>query len=249
MYNLDLDVNGAPIFSKKNIDIINCILRYDSNYRATVDKTHPEYRGTYVDILNCGTKPQIPTKPKILYEVIKSIDKINSTHLSVQNGISHTVNYIINMTVPVFENRLRNKDDTLVTEIANVIKLNGGSRFNLSFASKFCAYVSRIVLRSDNFCIYDKVIQSVLPYYHYQYASNGNIKYYSKNTKGNNISKIDKLSHKLGYGFYRKVIDETISGMQSAFNMNITYENFDHLLWYYYKGSEKLRNNLLKTLP
>ena len=44
MYKLDLDGNGAPLFTKKNFDIIDFILRYDSNYRAVTDASYPEYK-------------------------------------------------------------------------------------------------------------------------------------------------------------------------------------------------------------
>ena len=249
MYNLDLDCNGAPIFTKKNFDIIDCILRYDSNYRATTDKSYPDYCGTYADVLSNGGKPHIPTTKDKLRAVIKSIDKMNSTHLSVQNGVEITTDYIWNLTMSVLEQRLSAGDDSLVMDIANAVINNGGTRINLSFASKFCAYVSKIVFDLDNFCIYDNVIQSVLPYYHFTYAGAGTPLYYKKNRANNNVSDISRIIHTEGYSAYRKTIDETLNGIQFTTGMSVTYEMFDHLIWYYYKGSEKLRTLLLNTLP
>lgn len=249
MYNLTLDCNGAPVFSQKNIDIIKCAIRYNSNYRAATDMNYPEYRGSYVELLRKSQTISSLSDEGYLKSVVESIDKINSTHLAVDRGVDRTVDCILSdITISGLEKRILMRDDTLVTAIANASISRGGKRFNLSFASKFCAYVSRYIYGLDLFCIYDKVVQSVLPYYHYTY-SRTNERYYETNRNNKRISIVAKIAHKETYCKYRRIIDETISGIEERNNISISYEDFDQLLWYYFKGSEQLRERLLCTLP
>ena len=250
MYKLDLDGNGAPLFTKKNFDIIDCILRYDSNYRAVTDESYPEYKKHYAYILKNGTNPQLPKDRDTLKKVIASINKIDSTHLYVGKAFEKILDYIDSIPSPSLSVKIKMSDNSIVDNIANASKINGGKRFNISFASKFCAYVSRIVFGLDNYCIYDNVVQSVLPYYHYLYSGSANgCVYYRKDNKNNNRSTVAESVCRYGYAWYRKVVDETLLGIKNAFNVDLTYAKFDHLVWYYFKGSEELRQRLLNTLP
>ena len=93
-YEFDTDQNGFPTFTQKNIDFLNGILRYDSNYSTSSDKNTPEYQSSYTGILEqddffdfsastSSTKlDELGNPVDNLYRVIVSIDKINSTHLS-----------------------------------------------------------------------------------------------------------------------------------------------------------------------
>ena len=53
-YEFDTDQNGFPTFTQKNIDFLNGILRYDSNYSTSSDRNNPEYQTSYAGILERG---------------------------------------------------------------------------------------------------------------------------------------------------------------------------------------------------
>ena len=94
-YELALDEQGAPRFTRDNLKLIRTFLTYDSNYNSVEDETHPNYRSTYggmlkklgYDFFNFKTIEDYETeeeymKNEPLYLVIESIDRMNSTHLA-----------------------------------------------------------------------------------------------------------------------------------------------------------------------
>ena len=105
-YEFDTDQNGFPTFTQKNIDFLNGILRYDSNYSTSSDKNTPEYQSSYTGILEqddffdfsasaSSTKlDELGNPIDNLYRVIVSIDKINSTHLSSEGNNSKHENSV-----------------------------------------------------------------------------------------------------------------------------------------------------------
>ncbi len=89
--------DGAPLFTQKNFKLINTFLRYDSNYNSVEDINASSFNDTYGGILlkykekffefkkieDYSSEEEYVEKD-ILYLVIKSIDNMNSTHLSSQ---------------------------------------------------------------------------------------------------------------------------------------------------------------------
>lgn len=168
-YQFDTDQNGYPTFTQKNIDFVTAIISYDSNYSASSLQSDNFVEDNYVSILS---QEDFFNMNK-LDEVIASIDRINSTHLSSEGprvkgggGKEKTAEAIQRIGGQELRKRLEEGDPLLVHEIASAVP----NKYNFSFASKFCAYASQYALNKHNYCIYDKVLQSILPYYHYIYV-------------------------------------------------------------------------------
>lgn len=311
-YKFDTDKFGFPTFTKKNIEFLNAILQYDSNYRSSSGEyqlhkndqnyanTIKEYEESYawilqnkeIDFFNSFKKlyPNLNEKDNkdklgkpidALYKVIESIDKINSTHLAAEGTIkkknkgreivAERIREIGGEHGEKLKERLKSKDKDekakLVKEIATAVE----TKLNFSFATKFCAYVSTHALNDpDNFCIYDNVVQSVLPYYAKMYVDESiyEEKKYSelyktvKSTKANEKkphyeSLVEKkYRNKDGYKGYMELIDDIIEGIETKTGEKITYQDFDHMVWYYFKGSKgRVRDAMaaldwdLKNLP
>ncbi|MBE6738664.1 MAG: hypothetical protein E7566_08490 [Ruminococcaceae bacterium] len=253
-YTFDLK-NDLPCFTDKNLLLVDALIRYDSNYSVTTDENHPDYKESYAGILSRMKADffDFNKTDEHLLEVVKSINKINSTHLGAYNGIQLTVDTIKKMEN--LKERLLNGDGSVVYEIACA----GINRYNFSFATKFCTYVSELALETnDKYCIYDNVVQSVLPLYIHHYVSEEKAKEYYKivNKSKPELSRIEsKIDSKLksknepkGYDKYRELINEIIKGIKEKDGKNITYAEFDHLVWYYFKGSEKKVQQALNTL-
>ena len=209
-YEFDTDQNGFPTFTQKNIDFLNGILRYDSNYSTSSDKNTPEYQSSYTGILEqddffdfsasaSSTKlDELGNPIDNLYRVIISIDKINSTHLSSEGnnskhensvekrnkGRAKVAKAIRNYGGEQLREALQKGDASLIDTIADP---KVGGKYNFSFATKFCSYVSIHALKLDNYCIYDEILQLVLPYYAYMYVDDFDATLYKtvKGTKSN----------------------------------------------------------------
>lgn len=236
-YEFDVDQNGFPVFTEKNLALMGALLRYDSNYSASEDISDSS---TYAGMLNANG---VPASYDDALAVVKSIDRINSTHLASEGpdgggrGISLTAEAIASM--PDLANRLRAGDDTLVSEIA----LAGGKN-NFSFATKFCAYTCVFAndIQSDNYCIYDRVLAEVLPYYSFLYSSEELYKDFCRtNNRGRIVSEVTsrcKESH--DYKRYRMLVDSVIDGVKVQGGLRcLPYKAFDQLIWYYFKGDDR----------
>ena len=100
IYALDMDENGFPKFTEKNIAFFNGAARYTSVFTDVADKNDKEgneYKNAYPGILTehkedffgyagdgSGNKDELGNPITWLYRVIASIDSMNSTHLSVE---------------------------------------------------------------------------------------------------------------------------------------------------------------------
>ena len=120
----------------------------------------------------------------------------------------------------------------------NDIALNAvDGRYTFSFASKYCAYMARALYKgekADQYAIYDKIMRDILPYYAWAYLG----EVYIKRTR----STIQDRFAKRGagkYEEYRNLIDRIILFAEKNTNVEyrISRKDFDHLLWYYFKGS------------
>ena len=282
-YEFDTDQNGFPTFTKKNIEFLNGILRYDSSYSTSSDKNNPEYQNSYAGILEGKGEDFFNFSPTAassevdelgnpiddLYRVIVSIDNINSTHLSSEGNSnnSETSNEKRNKGRAKVAQEIRNLGGDYLKEslqagnteiIETIADSNVGGKRNFSFATKFCSYVSIHALGQDKYCIYDEILQQVLPYYAYMYIDDDTlykdlyktIKATKRNKDSRNESTVSSFKQeKDGYEKYRNIINKIIEGVKNKINVTISYADFDHMVWYYFKGSTSKRLNAMKCLP
>ncbi len=267
-YKLQTNKDGAPLFTQENFKLINTFLRYDSNYNGVEDNANLVFDKTYGGILTKEKEHFFKFKKledyvneeeymqnDSLYLVIESIDKMNSTHLASEGpkggnkGRIKTAQGVYN--IENFRERLYKADAKLVDEIAWF-----GGKNNFSFASKFCSYLCRYLFKDlpqeNNYCIYDEVVQSVLPYYANYYKVDLDKKYYITYTnKGikHNRSIVCKVKTCGGYYEYIKLINAIIEKIKEENNIDVTYEAFDHMLWYFFKGQPNKIKELMDKLP
>ena len=233
-YHFDMDHNGFPAFTEENVKRINFILENDSNYRFD-DEKHPD------SVCHCIKKLKNPESElqnkDVILEIVKRIDKQNSTHQSStgsqkntgENGLVQTAEHIEG--IKNFYHRLEEGDAELVNEISQSIK----NRRTFSFASKYCTYVSRYLFegkKGDRYCIYDKILCDILPYYAWVYLR--------EHYKARSRSKID-AEFCGDYDEYRKLIDRIRESSKAITGYEISRKDFDHLLWYYFKGDRDIR--------
>lgn len=243
-YVLDMDENGFPAFTEKNIAFINGIIKIDSGYRDSFDES---CESSSAGILSKG----FPTDKDTLERVVRLIDKENSTHLSVSGntknsnqGIKLTVEGLLEITDLI--QKIVEGDTEIVNDIAGLVK----GRSNISFASKFCAFCNRYCFKKDDYSIYDSVLCEVLPYYAYVYCGE---EYFRHKIRGNK-ELTETISETFGqkgasdYKGYNKLIGRIIDVIRKQFNEDITRKDFDLLLWYYFKGSDRRRKEIYTFL-
>lgn len=220
-----------PKLTEKNVKLIDFIIKNDSNYRSDNDEIN------VTSTLNLVKKYKNEQSKENLEKIIKSIDKQNSTHLSVSGnkkgdnkGIESTVSYLYDeIGVEKLNKQIKDGDNSLVDKIA-INSIN--NRYIISFASKFCTYMSRYMFNDDKFSIYDGIMASILPYYYYRYS----------NDKEKIIITNKKIQNN-GYQWYSSIIDSVIKGAKNTENYEISRKDLDHLLWYYYKGDKDIKDD------
>lgn len=242
-----LDKNKKFIdFTQNNIELIDFCLSIDSSYR---DAFNPTSKGSSAYLI---TNEWFFDKDTIK-DICERIDKENSTHLAVsghnkgdKTGVDAVVKKILD--IANFETKLKNADADLVDEIAKAVPEI--SKF--SFASKFCTYVSRYKDKNPNaYSIYDKVISEILPYYEWKFLHTTKI-HARKNRNKKVVSTIENTFAKKGsfnYEGYNKLIGQIIEAINKEKKLTIDRLTFDRMLWYYYKGDEKLRQEALNEIP
>lgn len=233
IYSFDVDKNGFPVLTEKNVDLINFLIDNDSNYRYDADPLNVD--STYNIIKKFGRTYNINELEKI----VTKIDLQNSTHQSSEGpnggnkGRNITAQYISNID-NLYE-RIKNEDAELVNEIAEAIP----TRYTFSFASKYCTYISRYLFDADGYSIYDLILCNILPYYVWVYLG--------ENHKSNKKSKVASeygTKWKGDYKGYRDLIDRIRMKSNELIGYSICREDFDHLLWYYFKGDRDIKDNI-----
>lgn len=240
-YEFDLDDNGFPALTEKNFLFVKALIENDSNYRAPDDLSK-----NYKKLLENGFQK---TYEEILL-VVKLIDKYDSTHLSSEGRNFKSYNKGREITAEkikdlIDNDNLEQKLLTGCTEpihvIANAVNeshLNilgvKGGKYNISFASKYCAYVSKYALKEDNYCIYDRVLGEILPYYAKMYCNE-------------DIKKIT-IKNQSDYNHYKTRIDEVICSAAEITGYKASYKQFDDLLWYYFKGERSRIRKAMECL-
>ncbi|MBR2588671.1 MAG: hypothetical protein IKD77_05675 [Bacilli bacterium] len=230
----EINENDLPKLVEKNVKLIDFIINNDSNYRSDNEENNA------LSTLNLVKQYKRNPSKDNLEKIIKAIDKQNSTHLSVSGnntgdnkGIEKTVEYIYDkIGLNELNERIKNGDTSLVDEIAiNAVN----NRYIISFASKFCTYMSRYMFNDDKFSIYDGIMARILPYYYFMYVDN------KKRVVINN-----KIMKKKGYEWYSSLIKQVIKQTKVKENYQISRKDLDHLLWYYYKGDKDIKDDSKK---
>ena len=157
-------------------------------------------------------------------EIIKKINDTNSTRLSNEEQ-EYFANHIASQKDSILE-RIKQGDVNIVNDLAKAGINANQKRYNFSFASKFCTYISRCAFKEcDKFTPYDNVLQKILPYYEWAYCGTQTV--YDFRKKNEN-----------GYSDYIALIRKIIEYAQKLYGKegNLTLKEFDRLLWYKYKG-------------
>lgn len=155
-------------------------------------------------------------------EIIRRINITNSTRLSGEEQ-EEFAEYIRCNKEKILK-QIKKGEVGVVNDIAEAGAKTSKKRYNFSFASKFCTYISRYHFNEyDKFMPYDNVLQSVLPYYAWVYCKIKKVEDFKK--KGNYQGYIDLA---------RKIIEQ--SQVLYGSEERLTLKEFDRLLWYKYKG-------------
>ncbi len=248
-YCFDKDIYGFPALTKKNIEFIKVLIENDPNYRMSGDPNQ-----NYKLML----KKQFPKTYENVLEVVKLIDRADSTHLASE-GIKNVGNRrgreITAIKIANIKNLCKLLDEgnvEVVHTIADAVNAEyrkkgmGSGKYNFSFATKFCAYVSLYALGKDNYCIYDAVVSNVLPYYAHLYLGE---KYWRVNRNGAVVSTIpDLFKNGHEYNNYRNLMNRICCAAFNSFGYKPTYQELDELLWYYFKGEDSRRKSALATI-
>ena len=225
----------------------------------------------WVDKLNEGIDEEF----KILIAgLIHNIDRTNSTHLNARTkddkgetqGRKNIYNKIIIdckvNNIDELKNILIDPDQPLIKTITKKDKKT--KKYNLSFATKFCHYLSWFLFEEEDeknmYAIYDSVVAKTLPRYIKSFGIENDIyKIINENEITINEDKIieeitkfiknppfkktgdDKEIHDF-YEKYKKIIDCIIeeghkqAEKEKKEEKKITRREFDHLVWYSNKG-------------
>ncbi len=232
-YVIEVGNDGLVVLSRENVAKVEFMIRIDSSYRKSCDRKavpRGNYRGSSAywfsqlsDILD-GTERSTNgyDRNRIINEIVGAIDRENSTRLTTDGvGRTEMSNRLLALHFDDILSMLKNTEDMplyyLLCEETKPTDVKYKARRNPSFASKFCHYACFYLFEGqkeqDNYSIYDRVIRKVLPQYAEKYK----------------VEKVDLTD----YRKYMKTIDAIIEKSDAEISRN----GFDHLLWYFHKGS------------
>ncbi len=241
-YEIDLDENGFLALTKNNAKFIGAVYRLDSKYRKSFDEKDLNSAFNYV-IENVN---KIEGNYEVLKEICTRLDRENSTHLSVsgnQEGDNHGIENTAQVISKIqnLKKELKNGSPQLVDKIACAVK----GRNNFSFATKFCAFMCRFLFAKTpqeyNYCIYDNVLASIIPYYAWIFTGEKYNRYGKRS-----IESMFKDKH--NYSGYSELIDTIRVEANKKYQYLTTREEFDAMLWYYYKGDDDLINSAYEII-
>lgn len=260
-YVLDYIVGKGtmPALTRKNADFIEAVVRLDSNYAKDILYNPPSYG--YDPELNvsdskgrfCGSSEYWFTEMKknkqdyyrCLLGAVIAVDTTNSTHLEAcENGRKQICSIIYKCASNVDEliEKLNEPFDSnnsghLIAQISKGIpaKKKDGLRYNISFATKFCAYASIALGATERYSKYDNVVSDALPEYS---------KVYLKEEPGKNDFKVlqykqDRVSDSEKHQYRLSVFERysnCIKRILEEIGNEINRDELDHIIWYAYKG-------------
>ena len=215
--------------NRRNVALVEAMMRTDSSYRRSFDrnaKPSGNYSGssaywfTRLKEFGRGVVEEKLSYETIIQESVNAVDRENSTHINADNvGRTELTRRLQNYQLDELLQHLRVGDLVVYDRLKQRTQDDGGirHRVNPSFASKYCHYACVFLFdgqkEEDNYPIFDSIIRKALPLY---------LAYY-----GLEYGNLDIYCH------YRKAIDDVIEASKSKISRN----GFDHLIWYYHKGS------------
>ena len=263
-YKMDYIANEhkMPALTRKNADFIEAVVHLDSNYAKDLKITPPaegydpeinaessngKYCGSTAYWFNEMKKPNCNFKKCVLGAVI-AIDTTNSTHLeaailgrkSMRDIICKYCNdykELIEMLNVPFTADNHNHLISLLTR-KTISKKNGNARYNISFATKFCAYAAIFLESQIQYSKYDNIVSDALPRY---------CRIYLNENKNAREFKINEYQRKLlddagnyqyrlnVYSKYNYEISRILNVLRDE-GIYLSREEFDHIVWYGLKG-------------
>lgn len=244
-----------PALTRKNANFITAVIKLDSNYGRDADVSNKPHK-TFDPLKSskgkeCGSTAFWFNKMKnggdfetCLAGAIVAIDRVNSTHLEASvDGRTIIRKRILKICskysdiVAELEKNLMDQNH-IIAEIAAPIgakRGNTSNRYNVSFASKFCAYAAKYLETQQQYVIYDQVIASHLWLYVDAYLceklDKKTFDFYSYREK--QIKKNQPIDIRKFYLDYSQKIEKIIDQVGSQ---GISKEEFDHIVWYCLKG-------------
>lgn len=239
-YKFDTLWDGVPVFTDKNIELINTLINNDSNYRLSFDDN--DRSGKF----SAGfLKGRFPQGYEDIHKTVELIDKENATHISVTGikegsggGRKIVSEYILKNYDDIRRQIAAGKSDVVIKLAEEPVD----GRLNISFASKFCAYTNRYCFGRDDYSIVDKVMCRVLPAYEAIYLGE------------TSIDRRKWLRQQEKKNFDYKTYQNTIKAILDCINKSqyvsgkVGRRDFDLFLWYYYKGSDDRINKLYEEV-
>lgn len=193
---------------------------------------------------------------KCVLGAIISIDITNSTHLEAayfldQNGNKvpcrkrmrdiicaqcSNCHELVDLLNQPFDPKNHNHLISLLT--AKTISKRGGKpRYNISFATKLCAYASLFLKANNKYSKYDNIVSDALPKYEEIYLGRKKKtkEYKIEHNKLKNKSDAENYQYRLDvYANYAKTIDDILESLNTTSD-SLTEEEFDHIVWYSFK--------------
>ncbi len=247
--------NDYVAITRDNADIIECILSFDATYSGGTGvnaKPNKRFGGSLAYWQNWANKifaissatTQEKEYKRFVDELVEVVDRSNATHLTAAiNGRGKTAKRITTKckTLQDLKNEL-SKDPFIAKNGIEDVDPNhilhklseplpskkGSMRCNISFASKFCQFASKILGASYEYSKYDNIVSKALPAYINKYL---NIKYNSGYflTGGKSLSEKTRK-----YAKYCNCIDKILEKVNAgkSNSQQISREEFDHIVWY-----------------
>lgn len=251
-----------PALTKKNADFIEAVVHLDSNYakdleinppsngydpELNIESSNGKYCGSTAYWFNEMKKTNCDFKKCVLGAVI-AIDSTNSTHLeaailgrkSMRDVICRNCkdwHGLVEMLNVPFDSSNHNHIISLLA-VKTIAKKDGGARYNISFATKFCAYAAIFLEAQTKYSKYDNIVSGALPTYVKVYLGE------TKNTREYKINEYQrrKLDDTENYQYrlevyakYENAISRILNEL-SKDSVNLSREEFDHIIWYGLKG-------------
>ena len=117
-------------------------------------------------------------------------------------------------------------------------KKDGGARYNISFATKFCAYAAIFLESQIKYSKYDNIVSDALPTYVKVYlGETKNAREYKINEyHRRNLDDAENYQYRLDvYAKYESAISRILNEL-SKDSIYLSREEFDHIVWYGLKG-------------
>lgn len=221
MKYIELDDDGQLAFTRKNCDFIIGMIRFNETYDLFYD------RDLFLSECKIDKNKNIDNFTKDEWRnVIKLLDKINSTHLSSsgnKKGDNHGVELFLSGFYCMqkdFLKRIAFGEGGVVNELADLVN----ARNNFSFATKFCAFINRVFYNRDDFVIFDSILESVMSYFELNYCG-----------KIDQCRCLRAYADERDYSGYHAAIDSVLEEIKRKC-CDINRFEFDQMVWFYYKN-------------